>query len=263
MTAPGSRGAGPVRARRWRLVRAHSDAVPASVRRFMARARRRRLRAALPWATLAGLLALAGLVTWVVYGTGVFGVREVRVSGTGILSEDEVRAAAAVPDGVALARVDLGGIEGRLATLAPVDRVIASRDWPGTIAIEVVEREPVAVVPQGKRFVLVDQHGVGFHTVASRPGGLPLVRVPDPGPDDAATRSALEVLAALSPQLREQLSAVVVKGPAEIQLELREGRLVVWGDSSQSDTKSQVATALLKEKGDEIDVSAPEVVTIR
>jgi cell division protein FtsQ len=263
VTAPGSRGAGPGRARRWRLVRAHSDAVPASVRRFMARARRRRLRAAMPWATVGAVLALVGLVSWVVYGTGVFGVREVRISGTAILSTEEVRQVAAVRDGVALARVDLGGIEERLAGLAPVDRVIASRDWPGTIAIDVVERTPVAVVPQGRKFVLIDKYGVAFHTVAARPGGLPLARVPKPGPDDAATRSALEVLAALSPQLAKQLSAVVVKGPAEIELELRGGRLIVWGDSSQSDAKSQVATALLKRKGDRIDVSAPEVVTVR
>jgi cell division protein FtsQ len=229
----------------------------------MARARRRRLRAAMPWATVGAVLALIGLVSWIVYGTGVFGVREVRVSGTEILSAEEVRAVAGVRDGVALARVDLGGIEERLATLAPVDHVIASRDWPGTIAIDVVERTAVAVVPQGKKYVLVDRHGVAFHSVSAKPGGLPIARVGRPGPDDPATRSALEVLTSLSPQLAKQVSAVVVKGPAEIELELRGGRLIVWGDSSQSGTKSQVATALLREKGDRIDVSAPEVVTIR
>lgn len=217
----------------------------------------------MPWATVGGVLALIGLVTWIVYGTGVFGVREVRVSGTEILSAEEVLAAAGVRDGAALARVDLGGIEERLARLAPVDQVIASRDWPGTIAIDVVERTPVAVVPQGRKYVLVDRHGVAFHTVSAKPGGLPVARVTRPGPDDPATRSALEVLTSLSPQLAKQVSAVVVKGPAEIELELRGGRLIVWGDSSQSDTKSQVATALLREKGDRIDVSAPEVVTIR
>ncbi|BCB73899.1 FtsQ-type POTRA domain-containing protein [Phytohabitans flavus] len=263
MTAPGSRGAGSGRARRWRLVRADSDAVPASVRRFMARARRRRVRAAMPWATVGVVVAVIGLATWIVYGTGLLGVREVRVSGTEILSVEQVREAAGVRDGAALAGVDLSSIEDRLATLAPVDHVIASRDWPGTIAIDVVERTPVAVVPQGQWFVLVDRHGVAFHTVAAMPGGLPVARVAKPGPDDADTRSALDVLTALSPQLAKQLSAVVVKGPAEIELELRGGRLIVWGDSSQSDTKSQVATALLRKKGDRIDVSAPEVVTIR
>jgi cell division protein FtsQ len=38
---------------------------------------------------------------------------------------------------------------------------------------------------------------------------------------------------------------------------------VIWGDDTSNDTKSQVATALLKRKGDRIDVSAPAVVTIK
>jgi len=217
----------------------------------------------MPWATVGAVVLVVALATWVVYGTGLLGVRQVRVSGIEVLSADEVLAAAGVRDGMALARVDLDGIEKRVAALAPVDRVIADRDWPGAIAIRVVERTPVAVVPQGKKYVLVDKHGVAFQTVGSRPGGLPLARVPKPGPDDAATRSALEVLAALSPQLTKELSAVVVKGPASIHLELRGGRLIVWGDSSESGEKSEVATALLKQDGDRIDVSAPEVVTIR
>jgi cell division protein FtsQ len=54
-----------------------------------------------------------------------------------------------------------------------------------------------------------------------------------------------------------------VAAPAQIKLELRDDRTVVWGDDTQSDTKSQVATALLKKAGSEIDVSAPSVVTIR
>ena len=48
--------------RNWRLVRANTDAVPSSARRFMARARQRRLRAAVPWAVAAALVLLAGAI---------------------------------------------------------------------------------------------------------------------------------------------------------------------------------------------------------
>ena len=41
------------------------------------------------------------------------------------------------------------------------------------------------------------------------------------------------------------------------------GRTVIWGDDTASGTKAQVATALLRQRGDTIDVSAPDVVTIR
>jgi cell division protein FtsQ len=46
-------------------------------------------------------------------------------------------------------------------------------------------------------------------------------------------------------------------------VQLRNDRTVVWGDDTQSATKAKVATALLKRDGDTIDVSAPNVVTIR
>jgi cell division protein FtsQ len=71
------------------------------------------------------------------------------------------------------------------------------------------------------------------------------------------------VLDALSAQLRDQLVEVAAAGPAEITLKLRGGRTVVWGDASRNEAKSTVATALLARSGDTIDVSAPEVVTIR
>ena len=258
--APGARAGGT---RRWRLVRANPDAVPPSVRRFTQRARQRRLRAALPWALIGAVLALAALLTWIVVGTGVFGVREVRVVGGELVTPDQVRQAADVPAGTPLARVDLAAVRSRVAELAPVGRVTVSRQWPDTVLVEVVERTPAAVVPQGERFAVVDSVGVVFQTLPSRPEQLPLIRVATPGPEDGATRSALQVLAALTPELRERLVEVLVEGPARIKVLLQGGRTVIWGDPTDGGTKARVATALLARKGDVIDVRAPDVVTIR
>src|SRR5699024_3432867 len=105
-----------------------SDAVPPSVRRFMRRARQRRLRAALPWTVAAGALLLAALGAWAVYGTGLFGVRQVRVVGAALVTPEQVRTAAAVPDGVPLARVDLADVRRRVGLLPPVARVTVTRD---------------------------------------------------------------------------------------------------------------------------------------
>ena len=55
--------------RRWRLVRATSTAIPASVRRFNARARARRLRSARPWLLAGAVVALLGVLAWIVFGT--------------------------------------------------------------------------------------------------------------------------------------------------------------------------------------------------
>jgi cell division protein FtsQ len=248
---------------RWRLVRAGTDGVPTSVRRFMRRARQRRLRAAFPWALGLAVLAVAGLIAWTVYATGVFGVRDVRVVGADLVNAEQVRSAAAVPTGLPLARVDLDGIRTRVAALPAVESVEVSRDWPGTVRVDVVERTAAAVAPHAGRYAVMDASGVVFQTLGRRPTHLPLVRVTAPGPDDLATRGSLEVLAALSPKLRGQLVEITATGPAKITLKLRENRTIVWGDASRSDTKSTVATAMLGRDGDTIDVSSPEVVTIR
>jgi cell division protein FtsQ len=245
------------------LVRADTDAVPSSVRRFMARARQRRLRAVLPWAAGSGVLIVAGALVWLVYGTAVLGVRDVEVVGVQLLTPLQIEQAAAVPTEQPLARVDLDGVRARVHALSAVDRVVVRRSWPSTLVIEVVERTAVAAVPAGDEFTLIDGGGVPYRVVARAPDGLPLVRTTSPGPADLNTRSALTVLGALSDELREQLVAVSVPAPAQIKLELRKDRTVVWGDDTESETKSQVATALLRRAGHEIDVSAPSVVTIR
>ncbi|MER7456579.1 FtsQ-type POTRA domain-containing protein [Micromonospora sp. NPDC126480] len=250
-------------ARRWQLVRAGRDAVPASTRRFMARARQRRMRAALPWAVAAGVLALTGLVAWTVLNTGLFGVREVRVEGGELVTAVQVRDAARVPDGMPLARVDLAATARRIGSLPAVERADVTRDWPDALVVRVTERTGVAVVPKGEQFVVVDGAGVVFRTLPERPAGLPLVRLAAPGPADPDTRAGLEVLAALTPQLREQLVDVTVEGLARITLHLRGERRVVWGDASRGEDKARVATALLDREADTIDVSAPDVVTFR
>jgi len=248
--------------RRWRLVRAGRDAVPSSVRRFMRRARRRRLRAAAPWGIGLGVILLAAVIAWVILRTSVFGVESVRVTGVAILTADQVVAVAAVPDGVPLATVDIDGIRDRVGRLLPVASVRVERDWPHTVTIAVTERAGVAAVPQDKGFIVIDSAGVGFLTADERPSGLPLVRLEQPGPDNPETVAALAVLSVLSPQLKGELVTLVVEGPARIRLELRQNRVVLWGDTSDGDVKSKVATALLSRSWKTIDVTAPEVVTI-
>ncbi|MEV6816612.1 FtsQ-type POTRA domain-containing protein [Micromonospora sp. NPDC051296] len=256
-------GAGRRPTRRWQLVRAGRDAVPASTRRFMARARRRRMRAALPWAVAGGVLALAGLVAWTLLGTGLFGVREVRVEGAELVTAVQVRDAARVPDGAPLARVDLAELAGRIGALPPVERVTVHRDWPDALVVRLTERTGLAVVPRGEQFVVVDAAGVAFRTLPQRPDGLPLVRLAEPGPDDPDTQAGLAVLAVLTPQLRAELVEVTVEGLARISVRLRGDRTVFWGDATRGADKARVATALLDQKAARIDVSAPDVVTFK
>jgi cell division protein FtsQ len=236
--------------------------VPASVRRFNRRAQERRIRAARPWLVGVAALALIALILGLVYGTPLLGVRHVEVRGATLLSADQVRAAAAIPDGTPLASLDLGAVQRRVAALAPVRKATATRDWPGTVVIEVTERVGFLALPRAdKRFDVMDDAGVVFRTVPADPG-LPTVKLATPGPADPTTQAAVQVIGALTAELRGQLLTLVADTPARIRLELRGGRRIIWGDATENAAKAKVATLLLARPGAVIDVSSPQFATV-
>jgi cell division protein FtsQ len=246
--------------RRWRLVRMRGGS---TVRRFAARTRRRRLRASMPYLLLALVLLIGAGGVWTVYDTRVLDVRAVAVDGANVLTPDEVRAAAAVPIGSALARVDTAGVERRVRALKPVATVEVSRAWPHTLTISVHERVAVAVVARGSTFLLLDRSGLAYTVAEHRPSGLTLLDLRTPAPGDRATIAALSTIAALPPAIRHQLISISAPTGAQVTLVLAAGRTVFWGDADNSAAKAVVATALLARPGKRIDVSAPDVVTTR
>lgn len=247
--------------RRWRLVRAGTDAVPASLRRLMERAARRRP-GPVPWRLIGLACAAVAFLAWIVLGSPVLAVRHVRVHGLVMLEELRVVEAAGVTIGTPLARVDADAIAGRVAALAPVAAVEVSRGWPATLHIDVRERVPVGAVKRDNQFHLFDDQGVIFRAVASPPAGVVQVEIRS-GDQERLVKASLKVIQALTPQLRSELVTLTLDGPAGIALALRRDRMVTWGDAEDSDLKAKVATALLAQKGKKFDVSVPEIVTIQ
>jgi cell division protein FtsQ len=196
--------------------------------------RRSRLRGA-----LLGLLVLtaSAALGWVLLVSSWLAVAQVTVAGTSRLTPEQVTAAAAVPTGVPLARLDAGQVERRVRALPPVADVEVVRSWPSTLHLEVVERQPVAVHagPEGLR--LLDGTGVAFAPVPRVPDGLVRIEVDTPLAGDPATTAALAVAAALPPELRELVEAVSASSGSAVQLRLDGGRTVLWGSPDDALTK--------------------------
>ncbi len=248
--------------RRWRLVRARSDAIPDSLRRLMARARQGRPRGAgVPWREIGLVAAVLAFLGWVVFYSPVLGVRAVDITGLVELPEAQVREVAAVVMGTPLTRVDATSIADRVRGLKPVGAVDVSRVWPSTLRIAVTERVPVGGIKQGNAFELFDGQGVLFRTAGSLPGGVAQVELAVVNP--LLVEGAARLIGSLTPELREGLVTLKVDGPAGYTLVLPNGRTVIWGDAEENDLKAKVATALMKQKGKRIDVSVPEIVTIQ
>lgn len=239
--------------------------------RLAARARAERSGRRRVWRTrvLRSLLVLlpVAALAWVVLASPWLAVDRVQVVGVARLSGEQVAQAAAVGEGTPLARVDVAGAADRVRALAPVLDARVRRVWPATLRIEVTERTAVAAAPAGADgrdgVRLLDAEGVGFATEPRVPDGLPRLEVPSPGPDDPATRAALQVLRDLPPQIAAQVAVLRASTATDVAFQLADGRTVVWGAPEDAATKAAAVTALLRMPGQEYDVSAPGVAVRR
>ncbi len=220
------------------------------------RQERRRLRLRRTCAVALALVPVL-LLAWVLLASPLLSVHRVQVTGAGRLTPDALQAAAGVPRGVPLARVDTAAVRARVAALPEVRRVRVVRSWPGTVRLEVTERRPVAAGREADgSWVLVDGAGVRFGRSASPPDGLPQLQASDPAP-------AVAVLAELPPALLGQVGVAQLLSASSVVLRLRDGRTVVWGPPGDTARKAAVVAALLPRPGATIDVTTPGVAVVR
>jgi cell division protein FtsQ len=211
------------------------------------------------WTTLLVLLSVAlGLV---LYFTPLMSARSLVIIGTGAVPSEEVVAAAAVKLGTPLLQINTDQVADRIAGIRRVATARVQREYPSAVRVTITERIPVAFkdFPDGPH--LFDRDGVDFVT-APPPPGLAYLDVVNPGPADPPTRSALEVMTALRPEVLAQVSRVAAPSVASITLTLHDGRTVVWGTTDRTDEKSEKLTALLTQPGRVYDVSSPDLPTV-
>ena len=238
---------------------------PPPVRRLRAR----RLRTIIILAVALVLLS-AGSV-WLLYGSQWLRVERVSVSGTDVLTPEQVREAADVPVGSPLISVDTDAIEARLRRKLPrIDAVDVTRSWPHGIGLKVTERTPVLLVQKGGNFVEVDDEGVRFATVSQAPKGVPALELTLSRPGSRAAslrrfgesrlvREAVRVAGDIPAAVARATRSVKVRSYDDISLELTDGRTVAWGSAEKGAAKARTLTALVKATPDarHFDVSVP------
>ena len=109
-----------------------------------------------------------------------FRVREVRVSGTAHLSRSVVKARLGLRRTDNLLAADLETLRRRIESHPWVRSASLSRDLPGVLRVEVIERKPWAVwIPTGdrdRRARLIDVEGIILAEGGGRWKGLPVLR---------------------------------------------------------------------------------------
>ncbi|GFG95566.1 cell division protein FtsQ/DivIB [Mycobacterium timonense] len=209
------------------------------------------------------LLVIVGVgLALVLYFTPAMSARNIVVIGTGEVTREEVLDAAHVRLGTPLLQINTSQVADRVAAIRRVASARVQRQYPSALRITIVERVPVAVkdFPDGPH--LFDRDGVDFAT-GPPPPALPYLDVADPGPNDPATKAALQVLTALRPEVSDQVGRIAAPSVASITLRLGDGRVVIWGTTDRTDEKAEKLSALLTQPGKVYDVSSPDLPTVK
>jgi len=174
-------------------------------------------------ASLAGVPALAHAQVARIAADAGFEVRHVRVTGTSRMDEQQVYARALATRNQAMPDVDVEKLRAELQALPWVKDARVSIQLPHTLAIDIVERTPHAVLEKADRLVLIDPAGVELEPVSiEKAKGMPRLA----GPGAAKQARGLETLLSAAPALAPKVEAAEWVGNRRWNLTFSTGQLL-------------------------------------
>lgn len=129
-------------------------------------------------------------------------VAHVEVRGTERMNEMTVYERAFGQRDLAMTRVDLDGLRDDLLSLPWVEDARVSRQLPSSLVVDIIEREPHAVLRRPDRLMLIDPHGVELEPI-SEAAAAEYLLIEGPGAQDQVEE--LAVLLDAAPALRNQV----------------------------------------------------------
>jgi cell division protein FtsQ len=208
-----------------------------------------------------GVIVAVVLITSAVYRSRLFAIEAVEVTGVRMLTEESIRSRVILPEGATLLRFPSAQIEADLEADPWIGGVSLSRRLPSTLAVDIEERVPVALVDVGTVFWFVDAEGrfLGESSLESTDSVLPMIRdvpglVPTAGAlsEDGALINALQVLQGVSPELAALVRAVSAASAHETTLITEASVEVMVGEAVQLTEKSALALGIMAEQGADV-----------
>ena len=219
-----------------------------------------------PWRAAFFTIAIVAIVAgagWALLGSRFLVVRSIQVTGTHLVPRSEVLAAAGIPAGQPLIRVNTAAAAHRIAQITQIESAHVSWAWPDGVTISVHERIPVLAVATGSGYELIDKFGVPVEQVTRPPAGMPGLSMPGSAVPVTSLRgspavyAAASVLRELPADLTGQVAQVTAPDAADVSLTLANGVTIVWGGTGRAAEKAKELTVLMQTHARSYDVSAP------
>lgn len=205
-------------------------------------------------AGLVVVLAVAGAGAWAWQST-FFQVNQVQVEGAGRISPETVIARSGLL-GQRMFSADLASAQEQLYSIPLLHSVSVRREWPDTIRIVVVERQPWGTWDQGGVRYTIDREGVVLGTIPPA-AGSPVIKSAETTSlhqGDRVSYQAVDAAAEIYEKLPRQLGTTVtevayVPGKG-VQVTTADGQVALLGDSSSIAYKLAVWAALARQAQD-------------
>lgn len=222
------------------------------------------------WAIRVAIASAVGIAVWLLMLSPVFAVDLDKVHATGhgtVVDPAEVDEVLAVYQGEPLATINAGHIASQLEELTGVREASVVRVWPAGLQVTLTASEPVAAIPQGDAFVLVDDRGEPVSEADAAPADIPVITIPVGGDNARILTGVLAVIDELPVEMRARVQGIEARTEDSIHFVLRDGPAVEWGSGERSALKAEVLQVLLESEealaAEVIDVSAPTLPITR
>ncbi|MEM7780188.1 MAG: cell division protein FtsQ/DivIB [Pseudomonadota bacterium] len=193
-------------------------------------------------ANLAGVPAMANAQVAAMASDAGFEVKRVNVTGTDRMDEGHVYARAFAESDRAMPQVELEALRSDLMELPWVKDARVSIQLPSTLAIDIVEREPHAVLQKPDRLMLVDAEGAELEPIG-REAADGMLHISGPG---AAMQVApLDKLLAAAPALMPQVEAAEWVGNRRWNITFKTGQVLALPEGADQSASSLVKFARL------------------
>lgn len=203
-----------------------------------------------------GFISLLGLVL-ATFQTPLLAIEKVNFEGNESISSEQLLNATSELMGQPLTTVSESQIETMLSEFTTVESFAIQSRPPNELVIRVRERQPVASVITAEGQFVFDAAGVRLSEFSGEK--IPRVVVTESPDESQRYRSAVDVLLSLPIGLYREVSLVSLNTQDSVELTLRDGTVVIWGDDSEAKLKHEVLQTLIANQTADVDfdVSAP------